>query len=562
MGVTVLIPGGFKPPHYGHLQLANAYAKSPKVDQVIVLIGPTDREGITRQQSIKVWSLLPKDPKIKIVKTDYESPMVAAYEYVFDLPKDYKGEIAMGASSKEGDEARSNNFVKNINDYKSKPTKAGKTAPKGVTPVKMSIDVSPTLYKGRTDKNNGKGISASILRKDLEASDKKNFATNYPGMDKETVDTIYNTLSKKKSISEVIEEQAILRTLLRSLLTEGGAAGHMAHPFDIPSVKTGKDLVKVFDETASFLSKNPVPVKIDGINASIRLADVKGKKQFVLDRGSNKPLDVQGITKKDLEARFGPGHGMIVTGGKVLDIFNKALPSIQPELKKLGMLNDPNRILNIEYVEGKSNVQEYESNFLAIHNMLEIKQVSPTKRATNEVSYDKKAMNDLIKKVDAVAKKNGFEVMGEIPAKLDRKPNFGSELSKSQTINIDGKKKETKSLQKWLDEAKNTKGLKLKLKDGKTVDALSKQVFVYVRDGKPISELVADPKDAKVAIDSYVIYEATMVLGDKILESMSSPLGDVKDQEGIVVRDPNVYDKPYKITGSFILRGLQTAFGK
>jgi hypothetical protein len=273
-------------------------------------------------------------------------------------------------------------------------------------------------------------------------------------------------------------------------------------------------------------------------------------------------LDVKGVTKKDLEARFGEGHGMIVTGGKVLDIFNKALPSIQPELKKLGMLNDPNRMLNIEYVEGKSNVQEYESNFLAIHNMLEIKQVTNTKRATSEVSYDKKAMNDLIKKVDAVAKKSGFEVMGEIPAKLDRKPNFGSELSKSRTVNLNGKQKETKSLQKWLDEANNTKGLKLKLKDGKTVDALSKQVFVYIKDGKPVNELVADPKDAKIAIDSYVIYMATMVLGDKILEVMSSPLGDVKDQEGIVVRDPKVYDKPYKITGSFILRGLQTAFSK
>ena len=370
------------------------------------------------------------------------------------------------------------------------------------------------------------------------------------------------SVKEAKPIYEVIEERAIFSNLLRTLLNEGGAAGHMAHPFDIPSVKTGKDLVKIFNETANFLSKNPVPVKIDGVNASIRLANIGKKKQFVLDRGSNKPLDVKGITSKDLEARFGPGHGMIQTGGKVLEIFNKALPSIQPELKKLGMLENPNKMLNIEYVEGKSNVQDYGKNFLAIHNMLEINNVTPTRRATSETAYDNKAMQSLIKKVDAVAKKYEFEVMGEIPAKLDRKPNFGSELSKSHSIVMSKGKKETKSLQKWLDQAQNTKGLKLKLKDGKTVDALSKQVFVYVKEGKPIEELVADPKDAKIAIDSYVIYEATMVLGDKILEVMSSPLGDVKDQEGIVVRDKKVYDRPYKITGSFILRGLQTSFGK
>ena len=57
-------------------------------------------------------------------------------------------------------------------------------------------------------------------------------------------------------------------------------------------------------------------------------------------------------------------------------------------------------------------------------------------------------------------------------------------------------------------------------------------------------------------------HNATMYLGDVILDSLTSPLGDVKDQEGVVIRDKAVYDKPYKITGSFILRGLQTAFGK
>jgi hypothetical protein len=51
-----------------------------------------------------------------------------------------------------------------------------------------------------------------------------------------------------------------------------------------------------------------------------------------------------------------------------------------------------------------------------------------------------------------------------------------------------------------------------------------------------------------------------MQLGDAILSSMTSPLGDVNEQEGIVVRDKQVYDKPYKITGSFIVRGMASAF--
>ena len=370
----------------------------------------------------------------------------------------------------------------------------------------------------------------------------------------------FSQSSLKESVS--FEKSLILEYLVYNLLNEGGAAGHMAHPFDIPSVKTGKDLVDVFNKTAVSLTKKPVPVKIDGINASIRLAKIDGKVQFAMDRGSNKPLDVKGVTSKDLTNRFGEGHGMIKIGGKVLEIFNKALPAIKGDLAKLGMLKNPNILFNIEYVEGKSNVQEYENNFLAIHNLLQIDRVSPTKRVTKEISYDKKTLQSLIEKMTPIAKKYGFEVMGEIPAKLKGKPNFSSALSKSYTVVLSKGKKETKSLNDWLSKAKNTKGMKLKLKDGKTVDALSKQVFMWIMDGKPVDQLVADMKNAQVAIDSFVIYNATMHLGDVILDSMTSPLGDVKDQEGIVVRDKAVYDKPYKITGSFIVRGLQTSFGK
>jgi hypothetical protein len=368
--------------------------------------------------------------------------------------------------------------------------------------------------------------------------------------------------SIKERFASYLEERAYALAVIREMLIEGGAAGHMAHPFDIPSVKNGSDLIKVLEDTANFLQKTQSPVKIDGVNSSIRLANINGKKQFVLDRGSNKPLDVKGVTSKDLLDRFGEGHGMIRIGGTVLDIFNAALPKIKTELDALGMLKNPNIMLNIEYVEGQSNVQKYDKNFLAIHNLLELKRVSDTKRATQEISYDKKALQSLISKVDKIAQSKNFEVVGEILTKPKSKTNFSSALSKTYTVVIDKKNKQTKSLSNWLKEANNTKGQKLKLKDGKTVDALSKQVFMWIKNQKPVEDLVADKKDYKLAIDSFVIYEATMTLGDAILESLTSDIGDVNTQEGVVVRNPKIYDKPYKITGSFIVRGLDTQFGK
>jgi hypothetical protein len=344
-----------------------------------------------------------------------------------------------------------------------------------------------------------------------------------------------------------------------SILKEGGAGGHMSHPFDIPSVKKGKDLIRVFVQSEDYLTRKPASVKIDGVNASIRLVNVAGKHQFVLDRGSNKPLDVKGITKADLSDRFGAGHGMIEIGGKVLDIFNDAIPDTTAELKKLGMWDNPNILFNIEYVAGSTNVLSYNKNFLAIHGLLEIEQVTPKRRATHEIAYNKNALQAYIDKLAVTANTYGYEVLGSVPTTLEDEPDFSGELNKRYTININGKK-ETKSLNDWLVNATNPKDIMIKTKDGKTIGALSKQVLTTIAKGTDVSEFVADPKDYQAAIDGYIFYLATMQLGDAVLEVLSSPLGKVSEHEGIVIRDPKIYNKPFKITGKFIVKGLESSF--
>jgi hypothetical protein len=343
-------------------------------------------------------------------------------------------------------------------------------------------------------------------------------------------------------------------------INEGGAAGHMKHPFDLPQVNSGKDLVKVFEDSAEFLTTNPASIKIDGINASVRLVTLDGKKQFVLDRGSMKTLDVKGITKADLLDRFGEGHGFIETGGKVLDIFNDSLPSIQPELKALGMWDNPNIMFNVEYVAGSTNVLSYAKNFLAIHGLLELYQATPKRRDTKEIPYNKKALESLVTKMNPVAEKFGFEVVHEFTTRPSKPANLNSTLNQKHTIIIDGKK-ESKSLKQWLDEIQTIPAdQKITLMDGKVSGALSKEVLTRLSSNNNVSEVVKDPADYKAAIDGYFTYLATMVLGDDILDSITSDLGDSKDQEGIVVR--GLYPDVFKITGAFIIKGMQSQFGK
>jgi len=346
-----------------------------------------------------------------------------------------------------------------------------------------------------------------------------------------------------------------------SLLREGGAGGHMAHPFNINWVNTGKDLIKAFQMSIDYLKKGPAAVKIDGVNASIRFVELDGKKQFVMDRGSMKPLDVKGITKAELTDRFGEGHGMIKVGGTVLDIFNESIPKIQNELKKLKLWDNPNIMFNIEYVAGSTNVLAYDKNFLAIHGLLELEQVTPKRRGTNEIEYDKAALQELLNKLAPAATKKGYEVVGSIPTKLDSNPDLNSELNKKYTVNYNATKKETKTLGQWLNDAK-VPNTEFKTKEGKTISALSKDVLIKISEGTNLEDYVADAKDYQTVIDGFVIYMATMKLGDAVLSKLSSPLGPVSDHEGIVIRDERISNAPFKITGKFILGGLASSFKK
>lgn len=344
-----------------------------------------------------------------------------------------------------------------------------------------------------------------------------------------------------------------------NLLNEGGAAGHMAHPFEIEWVKNGKDLLKVFYLTEKSLKKNPAAVKIDGINISLKLITLNGIKQFALDRGSNLPLDVRGVTKEDLVNRFGQGHKLVEIGEKVLHIFNKALNETTNSLKLLKLWDNPNLLLNVEYVSHNTNVLQYSNDFLAIHGLLEIFPISNDKRKIEETSYDYQVMQKFIEELTPIASTMGYQVVGSIDAQLRKSPDFNKILKKQYTINIDGEQKQTMTLLQGLLNA-IIPNKTIRTIDGKSISALSKEILLTISKQIPISQYISNPNDYKLAIDSFFIYTATIELGKELLKSMQSKFGPVQNQEGIVIRDKNISIKPFKITGDFILKSINSTF--
>ena len=113
----------------------------------------------------------------------------------------------------------------------------------------------------------------------------------------------------------------------------GGAAGHMNHPFDLGWVNTGNDLIDFFEKSKTFVDKKGAgAVKIDGVNVSFKVVGVEQLKQFAVDRGSLKQIDIDGIIMSRVDDRFPEGHGMRPAIRTLLTILNEALPNIKSEI--------------------------------------------------------------------------------------------------------------------------------------------------------------------------------------------------------------------------------------
>ena len=80
-----LFPGAFKPPHKGHFAAVKKLLE--QADQVVILISPKTREGVTADESIAIWELYKTllDGSVEIRVTG-ESPVKEAYRVAESNP--------------------------------------------------------------------------------------------------------------------------------------------------------------------------------------------------------------------------------------------------------------------------------------------------------------------------------------------------------------------------------------------------------------------------------------------------------------------------------------------
>ena len=410
--ITVLFPGGFKPLTGAHLALAQRYAESPQVGRVILLVGPTPRDGITREQTIEIFNLIRSNgdisDKIIIQPTQHNSPITAAYEYLFELPADATGQYAMAASAKGDDYVRAKTFVPNVDKYATIGDKKGRKIPAGIDATELSIDVDPETYA------NGTPISATVVRQAIVNRDYETFRASYPQFDdaivkniwqiatnlqealftkewwamqlQEDIDEVFgatmnnaetrrhknkinklsNYLDKQDDQSFVYDFDKFPKTVYGVRLTEGGAAGHMAHPWDDHGL-TFNDMKEIVSRALEgrLDIEAAVTEKTDGQN--IQVTWKNGQIGFARNKGTViNPMSVQ-----EIQDKFG-GRGPISDAfGNAAEDLAEAFSRIPQD--KLNQIFKNGRVFaNMEIIyPATRNVIAYEVAVLQFHNLVE-----------------------------------------------------------------------------------------------------------------------------------------------------------------------------------------------
>ena len=416
--VTVLFPGGFKPITGAHMALAQRYAQNPTVNKVIMLIGPKERDGITRDTSIKMFNLLNKNTNIEIQPTNFNSPIMAAYEYLFELPEDTQGQFALAASEKDDDYVRVKSFLPNIDKYKTIGDRSGRKIPAGVDAIELTVSVDPLKYK------DGNAISASAVRAALNADAYSKFKASYPNYDESIIKNLWQMLGGAPTYGDVmgvkewflqeLESDANelfedggymtpkgseahskkIKKLRKALdkqdtedgfvynfdkypktifgakyLNEGGLAGHMSHPFDMNRSQslTFADFKEMIQRglQGRLDIENTVTEKTDGQNIFMTFKD--GAVKFARNGGER----VNPLTVKELQAKF-------AGRGNISDAFGEAGTDLAAAFAKVGLEKLQNIFQNgkvfanmeIIYPPTK-NVISYEAAYLQFHNLVE-----------------------------------------------------------------------------------------------------------------------------------------------------------------------------------------------
>ena len=411
----------------------------------------------------------------------------------------------------------------------------------------------------------GDFTTAKSGRKEVDVQDlKKEIAIN---LGQEIIEYTTGKKIKETIVSEKIGNK-FLQFLDRPLLSEGGAYGHMAHPFDTEMNLTFGDLKQIINGALTG-NLELAREKTDGQALAISWRDDMGliaarNKGHLANRGE-KALDISGVASK-----FGGRGGLT-------DAYNFAMKDLTSAIKGLSkaqrdkIFKQGAKFMNLEVIWPTSvNVIPYGQALLVFHNTTEYNEAG---EAIGADQSDAKVLAGMIKQVNADVQSK-YTIQGPPVQELPKsqkltslKPKFESQLNKLQKqFNLKDTDGVAEYHQKWWENFVDTKSPSTL--DNKTKMGLVRRWAFYDKSFRLDSKNITDAKTlawaqgvdkndhAKIAKDNIRPFEDIFLgVGAEVLSFMSSVLTanpdsavrNMKDRLDQTVKDVQKAGDPKKI---------------
>ena len=250
----------------------------------------------------------------------------------------------------------------------------------------------------------------------------KLFKKTFGYFDKGVFNMLTNKFRKLTEIKKTIKKELDLSEEIQ-LIIEGGAYGHMAHPFDDKNLTFG-DLKKIIKLGLSgqLNREDDVTEKTDGQNLMITYRDGKvlaaRNKGQIKNRGQN-ALDVNAVAKQ-FSGR-----------GDIRDAFVFAMKDLSKAINSLSdkqkdkVFSNGEIFMNLEVIyPASSNVIDYDKQILQFHNSL---QYDKNGNAVGEVKGSGRMLQGMIKQVNQDIGKH-FKIIKPKVLSLPKKIDFGKKV--------------------------------------------------------------------------------------------------------------------------------------
>ena len=405
----------------------------------------------------------------------------------YDAIADFAYKVSQGLYEPQylmcGDD-RVDNYTRMIESDKPWKTVDGQEC-ENVLKGKMTVNIG----KGRTE-----GVSGTAVRQSIIKGDKSAFAKIMPnGADRMFDDFVAAFKTFRQTLSDTINEyinftslrdfitESVINTTYKPMIVEGGAGGHMSHPFDYDEL-TGDELIELVEDL--FGGKiTDMKEKLDGTNIHATMNN-NGQVVFIRNK-SNLNSELGGMSIQDMADKWADKPSVqntFLTAGRIItEIFNKlGKKYFNPDA-------DTRKVINCEcIIAGKTNVMPYASDRVAFHGYKIYKKngnaweetenveghVEDIYKAAEGIDAAKPRMNLVIKSVEE-ANKFAKVFKGKLE-KLFKDEKLGTNVSLEtwkrvrfekimpEWLNAGGKDVVTAVYNRWFNDDKSFKAAELK----------------------------------------------------------------------------------------------------